>query len=235
MRSAFRLFMASIVLTVAAGFALAQEASEPPPPPAPDAAVPVAELPPIPLAAPVEDPNAPPVDPAITLTIDPSALAVAPAAVAIVEPPAPEKPVVATTTTGVTKKTAKPVAKPVAKPEIEANEAFGPLPAAAAPVAAAPSKLDSMTPADAAASTVPARSIAPAPAAVDSATVETLPESTEPQTGMGIGGWLLAGIVVVAMVGLITWFRRRRTQRKISIVEFPQFSPELKPLPVSRF
>ena len=40
MRSVFRLFMASIVLTVAAGFALAQEASEPPPPPAPDAAVP---------------------------------------------------------------------------------------------------------------------------------------------------------------------------------------------------
>jgi hypothetical protein len=219
MRSTFRLFMAAILLTVAAGFASAQESSEPPPPPAPDAAVPVVpvvELPPIPVAAPVQDPNAPAVDPA--LTIDPSALAVAPAAVEIVQAPEPEMVVLTTTTRRVPKNTAKqPVEKPVAKPPVEATEAYGPMPAEAGVAAA---------------STVPAESIAPAPAA-KSEIVETPAEGTE--SSIGIGGWLLAGIAVAAMVGLITWFRRRRTQRKTSIVEFPQFSPELKPLPVSRF
>ncbi|MET0620928.1 MAG: hypothetical protein ABW056_11660, partial [Thermoanaerobaculia bacterium] len=147
MRSAFRLFMASIVLTAAAGFAWAQESSEPPPPPVPDAAVPlpVVELPPIPLvvaepvpdpnapavdpaplvvAAPVPDPNAPAVDPA--LTIDPSVLAVAPAAVPIVQAPEPEIVVPTTTTRRTTKKTAKqPVEKPVEKPLMEATDSYG--------------------------------------------------------------------------------------------------------------
>ena len=50
---------------------------------------------------------------------------------------------------------------------------------------------------------------------------------------MGIGGWLLAGMVVAAMVSLITLLRRRRTQRKTSIVEFPAFA-EFKPVPVTR-
>jgi hypothetical protein len=223
MRSAFRLFMASIVLTVAAGFATAQESSEPSPPPAPetavpDAAVPVVELPPLPIgaAAPVQDPNAPAVDPA--LTIDPSVLAVAPAAVAIVQAPESEIVVPTTTTRRVTKKTAKqPVEKPVEKPLIEATEAFGPMPAKASVAAA---------------STAPASSNAPPPAA-KSVIVETPVEKTEPRTVMGIGGWLLAGIVVAAMVSLITLLRRRRTQRKTSIVEFPAFA-EFKPVPVTR-
>jgi outer membrane biosynthesis protein TonB len=216
MRSTFRLFMAAILLTAAAGFASAQESSEPPPPPAPDAAVPVAELPPIPVAAPVQDPNAPAADPA--LTIDPSALPVAPAAVAIVQAPEPEMVVITTSTQRVIKKTAKkPVEKPVAKPVIEATESSGPMPAEAAVAAT---------------STATARSDAPPPAA-KSVIVETPAEGTESRTSMGIGGWLLAGIVVAAMVGLITLLRRRRTPRKTSI-EFPAFGPELKSAPVTR-
>ena len=229
MRSAFRLFMASIVLTVAAGFAFAQESSEPPPPPVPDAAVPVVELPlpPIPLvvAAPVPDPNAPAVDPA--LTIDPSVLAVAPAAVgsedvAIVQVPEPQIVVPTTTTRRTAKKTAKqPVEKPVAKPLMEATGSYGPMPAKASVAAV---------------STAPASSNAPPPPpppAAKSVIVETPVEKTEPRTSMGIGGWLLAGIVVAAMASLITLLRRRKTQRKTSIVEFPAFA-EFKPAPVTR-
>ena len=222
MRSKSRLFMAAILLTLAAGFASAQESSEPPPPPAPDVAVPlpVVELPPIPfgVAAPVPDPNAPAVDPA--LTIDPSVLAVAPAAVAIVQAPEPEIVVPTTTARRVKKNTAKqPVEKPVAKPAIEATEAYGPKPMpAAAPVAAA--------------STAPAESNAPPPAA-KSVIVETPADRSETRASMGIGSWLLAGMVVAAMVGLITLLRRRRTLTKPSVVEFPAFG-EFKSVPVTR-
>ena len=221
MRSAFRLFMVSVLFTVAAGFASAQESSEPPPPPAPDVAVPVVpvvELPPIPVlvAAPVPDPNAPAVDPA--LTIDPSVLAVAPAAVEVVQAPEPEIVVPTTATRRTTKKTAKqPVEKPVEKPLMEATESIGPMPAKAAVAAA---------------STAPASSNAPPPAA-KSVIVETPVEKTEPRTSMGIGSWLLAGMVVAAMVSLITLLRRRKTQRKPPIVEFPAFA-EFKPVPVVR-
>ncbi len=233
MRSSSRLFMAAILLTVAAGFASAQESSEPPPPPAPDVAVPVVpvvELPPIPCGGPRPGPQ--------RTGRRPRAHAHhrSERSCRRARRGGDRRAARAGEASGHDDHARDEEDSEEARrnPEIEAREPFGPLPAAAAPVAAAPSKLDSLTPADAAASTVPAKSIAPAPAAVDSAIVETLPESTEPQTSLGIGGWLLAGIAVVAMVGLITWFRRRRTQRKISIVEFPQFSPELKPLPVSR-
>ena len=126
-----------------------------------------------------------------------------------------------TTTRRITKKTAKqPVEKPVAKPLMEATEAYGPMPAEAGVAAA---------------STAPASSNAPPPPpAAKSVIVETPAEKTEPRTSIGIGGWLLAGIVVAAMVSLITLLRRRRTQRKTSIVEFPAFSPEFKPIPVTR-
>jgi hypothetical protein len=236
MRTPLRLFLAATLFTVAAGFASAQESNEPPPAPAPDAAVPPAEVPPVPVvelqpipvvdAAPVPDPSAPPaVDPA--LSIDPSALAVAPAAVAIVEQPAPEKPAVTTTTTRVTKKTAK---KPVAKPVVEATESLEPNPAAAV---VAGTRVETLPPPDAAASTAPARSIAPAPAAEKSVVLEPLAEGAESETSIGIGGWLLAGLVVAAMVFVITMVRRRRMQTKTSMVDFPGL-PELKPAPVSR-
>ena len=233
MRSTFRLFMAAILLTVAAGFASAQESSEPPPPPAPDAAVPVAELPPIPdprRRAPRPGPERTGRRPRAS-TIDPSALAVAPAAVAIAEPPAPEKPVVTTTTKRVTKKTVK---KPVGKPAVEAN--------------GIPRRRSRGGTAAVAHGRKPAcrsgrrgehgaRQERRAPAACSriGGRRDSCRGHRASDRSMGIGGWLLAGIVVVAMFGLITWFRRRRTQRKTSIVEFPQFSPELKPLPVSRF
>ncbi len=129
-------------------------------------------------------------------------------------------PTTTTTTRRTAKKTAKqPVEKPVAKPLMEATESYGPMPAKAAVAAA---------------STAPASSNAPPPPPpAKSVIVETPVEKTEPGTSIGIGGWLLAGIVVAAMVSLITLLRRRRTQRKTSIVEFPSFSPELKPIPVT--
>ena len=217
MRSAIRLFMASILFTVAAGYAGAQEASEPPPP-APEVGVPVPELPPIPLASFVQDPNAPAVDPA--LTIDPSVLAVAPAAVAVVQAPEPAMVVLTTTARRVARNTAKqPVKKgekPVAQPAIEATESYGPKPMPAeAGVAAL--------------GTAPAQSIAPPPAA-KSVIVETPVEKTASPASMGIGGWILAGMVLAAMFGVMTLLRRRM-QSKNAVVEFPQF--ELKPLPAT--
>ena len=242
MRFTFRLFMAATFFTIAAGFASAQEASAPPPPPVPDVAVPGGELPPVPVVEPVPDPNAPPVESA--LTVDPSALPVAPAAVepapvepaavapapvAIVEPPAPEKAVVTTTTKRVTTKSTK---KPVEVPAVEVKEPVDPAAAAAAAGTAAVDTTANMPPPpDAAASTVPAETVAPAAASVSSDVVETPAEGTESQTTMGIGGWLLAGLVVAVMFGLITLWRRRKTQK---IVHFPGLAPELKAAPVTR-
>ena len=124
-----------------------------------------------------------------------------------------------TTTRRTAKKTAKqPVEKPVEKPLMEATESYGPMPANAS--VAASSTASSNAP--------------PPPPAAKSVIVETPVEKTEPGTSIGIGGWLLAGIVVAAMVSLITLLRRRKTQRKTSIVEFPAFIPEFKPIPVTR-
>ena len=101
MRSTTRRFLAAILLTAAAGFALSQEADTPPAPTAPDVAAPVAELPQLPVVSsvpPVPNPNAPAVDPAVT--IDPNVLAIAPAT---------------TNTSRVTKSSTKPVARALAR------------------------------------------------------------------------------------------------------------------------
>ena len=102
---------------------------------------------------------------------------------------------------------------------MEATESYGPMPAKASVAAA---------------STAPASSNAPPPPpAAKSVIVETPVEKTEPRTSMGIGSWLLAGMVVAAMVSLITFLRRRKTQRRSPIIEFPAFA-EFKPVPVAR-
>ena len=214
MRSAFRLFMASIVLTVAAGFAWAQESSEPPPPPVPDAAVPVAELPPIPrsrCARPTQRTGRRPCAHAHHRSERPRRRARR----------GPDRPVPRAGDRGhddyprITKKTAKqPVEKPVEKPLMEATESYGPLPAKARPVAAGEQRRRR-------AGEHGARQEQRAPAAAAVGDRRDSPRENRARTSIGIGGWLLAGIVVAAMVSLITLLRRRRTQRKTSIVEFP--------------
>ncbi len=232
MRSTSRRFLAAILLTAAAGFALSQEASAPPPPPAPDVAAPVATLPQIPAAvvAPVPDPNAPPVDPA--LTIDPSALAVAPAAAATAQVPEPEKPVVTTTTHRVAKKS---TSKPIAKPVIE-SRSIEPAPAPASAATADPSTFQGLNPPNASANTAPARSIAPPPPAAKAAPLESSSEEAFPQKKLGIGSWILFGIALVAVAGIATKFLRRRLQTPTALVDFTGSSrlPELKPAPVPR-
>ena len=51
---------------------------------------------------------------------------------------------------------------------------------------------------------------------------------------MGVGGWLLAGVVIMALVGIITLIRRRKTRSRTSIVDFTNPSLNLKPAPVTR-
>jgi cytoskeletal protein RodZ len=212
MRSTFRLFMAAILFTAVAGVVSAQDASAAPPPTAPDVVKPVDQLPPIPIAEPV----APAIEPA--QTIDQSALAVEPVAPATVEPPAAEKPVTTTVKRVATKKTAK---KPAENPAIPASEAVKAAPAAAS---TAVDTTANMPPPNAAANTAPLKSIAPPPPPANPVAVE----ETKSQTTMGLGGWLLAGIAVAALFGIITLIRRRRTQRRTSIVDLSPVLPELE-------
>jgi hypothetical protein len=235
MRSISRGFLAAILLTAAAGFALSQEASAPPPPPppppAPDVAAPVAALPQLPVVAvePVPDPNAPAVNPA--LTVDPSILTVAPAAAAIAQVPEPEKPVVTTTTKRVTKKTAT---KPVAKPVVEAAGSFQSVPAPAAAGVADPSTFQGSTPPGAAATSALPKSIAPAAPAAKSVTVENQPQQTIPQKKLGIGSWILGTILVLALIVTAIRFMREQKRSPTSIVDFTDIHPELKAAPVHR-
>jgi outer membrane biosynthesis protein TonB len=214
MRPTIRLFMAAILFTAVAGVASAQDASAAPPPPAPDVAQPVAELPTIPFA----EPNPPAVEPALTLGQD--ALTVEPAPPATVDPLVAEKPVTTTTKRVTTKKTAR---KPAAKAEIQVSESLQ-VTAPAASTAPADTAANPPPP-NAAASTAPLKSIAPPQPAADTVAVE----ETKFQTTMGIGGWLLAGIAVAALAGIITLLRRRQTKRRTSIVDFTTVSPKLKP------
>jgi hypothetical protein len=232
MRSTPRRFLAAILLTAAAGFALSQEASAPLPMPAPDVAAPVAVLPQLPVAAvePVPDPSAPAVNPA--LTVDPSILTVAPAAAAIAQVPEPEKPVV-TTSTRTRRSAAKPVAKPVAKPAVEATESFQSVPAPAAAGTADPSTFQGLTPPDAAATSALPKSIAPVPAA-RSATVENQPPQTIPQKKLGIGSWILGTILVLALAVTAIRFMRGQKRSPTSIVDFTDIHPELKAAVVRR-
>jgi hypothetical protein len=232
MRSTTRRFLAAILLTAAAGFALSQEASAPPPPPAPEVAAPVAALPQIPVVAvePVPDPNAPAVNPA--LTVDSSVLPAAPAAQAVAQVPEQKKLVATTTTKRVTKKSAT---KPVAKPEVQASEPLQSVPAPVAASAADPSTFQGLTPPGAAANTAPAQSVAPPPPAAKAAPLESSSEAV-PQKKLGIGSWILFGIALVALAGIGTKFLRRRVQTPTAIVDFTGSSrlPELKPAPVPR-
>jgi outer membrane biosynthesis protein TonB len=210
MRSTSRLFMAAVLFIVAAGVARAQDSAAPPPV-APEAVVAPAPLP----AIPIVDPNAPAVEPA--LTIDHSALAVEPVAVPAVEPPAAvvEKPEVTTTTRRVTKKTVK---KPAEKPAIEVSEVAKPA-AATASVAAVDTSANPPPP-NAAASSEPAKSVVPPPPAAAPVAVETQTEETASGRKMGVGGWLLAGLGVATLFALITLYRRRRSTKKTSIPDF---------------
>ena len=217
MRSTCRLFLAAILFIVAAGIASAQDASAAPPPAAPDVVKPVDPLPPIPIAG----PNTFPVEPGIT--VDPSALTVEPIAAAPVEAPvAPvaEKPVAATIPR-VTKKTAKKHAVQVNESVVPAAPATNPavvekteLPPAAAPIAA------------------PLESLAPPAPAANTAAVDPV-EATKSQPRTGMGSWILGGIVVAALFGMITLIRRRKSRSRTSIPDFTG-AQELKPVLAQR-
>jgi len=213
------LFLAAILFIVAAGVASAQDASAAPPPAAPDTVQPVDQLKQIPVA----EPSTLPVEPA--LTVDPSAVAVepivaAPVAAAPVEASVVEQPA-AVTVKSATKRTAH-------KPAVHPSESVKP----AAP-AAVPAELETaQAPPAAAPIAAPLPSIAPPPAAASVVAVDPL-ATTKPQTRMGVGSWFLAGIVVVALFGIITLVRRRKTRMRASIPDFTG-AQDLKPVLAQR-
>jgi hypothetical protein len=223
MRSICRSFLAAILLTAAAGAALAQDAGAVPPPSSPPVVKPVAELPAIPFA---KSP-APAVEPA--LTADQTAPAAAPVASVAVAPSATEKPV-ATTGKRVTKTSAR---KPAAKPLVQVSQSFESVaPAAGVAVDASAN----VPPPDAPAKAAPPEASAPPPPAAKPAVVESRSEATKSQRTMGVGGWVLFGIVVVGLFLAMTAIRRRRTQtqRSPSIVDFTTTPSELAPALVPR-
>jgi hypothetical protein len=213
MLSTPRRFLAAILLTAAAGFALSQEASAPPSPPALDAAPPVAELPRLPVvsAPQVPNPDAPAVDPA--LTIDPSALSVAPAAEATAQVPATEKPVVTTQTRPVTKASTKPVAK-------SAVEAAGSL---------EPVTVENLNSTDALANTAPAKSDVPATVAAKSAIPEAPVERS--RSSLIVLEWLFVGVLLVALFSITQMLRRRPTLGRNRLIDLQAL--ELKPRPLA--
>ena len=226
MRTTFRLSLAAVLLIAAAGIARAQDASAAPPPAAPDLVVtPVADLPAIPFAGP-----APAAEPA--LTIDQSAIAVEPVvpAVEVAEPPATEqaKSEVTTTTRHVAKKTVKkPAEKPAAEVSVPAKPA-----AAAASLSAADTSANPPPPNAAASSKAePVKSVEPLPPSANPAAVDPV-EATKPPTRMGMGSWALAGLVVLALFGIFTLLRRRKTRQPSSIVQLADLSLDPEPVPV---
>ena len=66
----------------------------------------------------------------------------------------------------------------------------------------------------------PATSLASAPAARDRA-----------RTTMLVGEWTLAGVLIVALYGLITRTRGRQIER---VIDFTRLAPKLKPAPATR-
>lgn len=227
MRSTYRLFMAAVLLTLAAGVSVASAQNAGPAPPA---AKPAAELPPIPMA----NPLAPAIAPA--LAADPAPPTVEPVAAAVVDQSAELKPVTTTARQVAKKAHTKPAVKP-AKQVTDSFQTTAPAASVAVVEAAA-----NTAPPDAAANTthpaaVAARQPAPAPApALKPASVETSSEVTTSARRMGLGGWLLFGIAVVVLFGGITVIRRRRAQshRQPSIVDFTPVSPALDPVLVPR-
>ena len=218
MRSTSRLFLAAILFIVAAGIASAQDASAAPPPAAPDTVQPVDQLKQIPVA----EPSTLPVEPA--LTVDPSAVAVEPivaapvAAPLDVPAPAPvvEQPA-AVTVKSATKRTAH-------KPAVHPSQSVKPAAPATVPAAVETAQAPPVG--------APLASVAPAPPAASIVVVDPL-ATTKPQTRMGMGSWFLAGMVVVALFGIITLVRRRKTRMRASIPDFTG-AQDLKPVLVQR-
>jgi len=58
-------------------------------------------------------------------------------------------------------------------------------------------------------------------------------ETAKPQARMGMGSWFLAGMVVVALFGIITLVRRRKTRMRASIPDFTG-AQDLKPVLAER-
>jgi len=200
-----------ILFTVAAGvsFSLGQEPN-PAPPQAPPAVQPAGELPQIPVVKPEAAPAA--------SATDPFAQTVVPApALAEVKPAATSK----TVTTAGKHAAKKPYSKPVEKPVVDVTAAAQTAAPAASPAAVEPPA--NPPPADAAriAASKPAPALKPAGDPVS-------PEAKSDRT-MGLGGWVLFGIVVVALFGGITLVRRRRaTVRHRSITDFSPTTAELE-------
>ena len=216
MRSTFRLSLAVILLIAAAGIARAQDSAAPPPAPPDSAVAPVAQLPVIPFAGPE-----PAVEPA--LTVDPSALGVEPVVSAPLDAPAEEvveKPAAAAVPR-LTKKTAR-------KPAVHASESLEP-----AKPAVNPAVIETTELAPAAAPiAAPAKSVAPPPAAANTVAVDPVEKSESPAR-MGVGSWFLAGVVVVALFGMITLLRRRNARRETAIPDFTA-GQDLKPVLAER-
>jgi hypothetical protein len=63
--------------------------------------------------------------------------------------------------------------------------------------------------------------VPPAPAAETAAraAVETGVEETESQSGMNVGGWFLAGVGVLGLIGIVFLLKRRGREERLSILD----------------
>ncbi len=206
-------FLAVILLTAAAGAALGQEAGAVPPPPS--VVKPAAELPPIPFA----QPPAPVVEPA--LTENQPAPAVAAPASAAPAPPTAENPAAATG-----KRAAKSSArKTAAKPLVRVSQSFESVAPAAGVTADASANAP---PPVAAPSTAPVQAVAASKPDANVVVLNSRSDVTGTQRTMGVGGWLVVGLGVVLLFGVITVVRRRRSraERQPSIIDFGNVSSQ---------
>jgi hypothetical protein len=94
----------------------------------------------------------------------------------------------------------------------------------------------SVPPSDAPAKIALPKTIAPAPPPAKPAVVESRSEVTASRRTMGVGGWLLFGVVIAGLFLAITAIRRRRTQtqRSPSIVDLTTTPPDLAPILLPR-
>ena len=205
MRSTSRLFMAALALVSSAVFVRAQDSAAPAPPP------PSAQ------SAPLDASGTPPSElPAIPFadgrTSAQPALKIDEAAVTVEQlvPPAPAK-----------AEPAAAVQNPAQLPSVEVSTSFKSADTAANPPS--PST---------AANTAQAKGVEPLPLSARPAAVETRTGETESPVKTGTGGWIVLGLVAVALFASITRFSRRIPKlRPIKQVANLTLDPEPVPVP----
>lgn len=217
MRFTFRVLLATAILAATAGVAAGQNTSSTQQP----------ALPPLPATTPIPAIPPPPADqpsnPSTARTVEPND-ASAPQTAPAVEPNAPAAQTATGRKTRLQSRAAarkmKTTKKPVESAPSEQTELKQAAPAAAGAAAVDTTGNTGGTPpsgtVESAAPSAPAVNPAPAP---EIAPVETQVQRTETGKRGAVGPWIVGGLVVLGLIGVVALTMRRRSEKRLSIFD----------------